>query len=139
MALWQTHWILRPHRSSCCARTPNPFPDWSGPSVAIVANDEPYLIDFGSGVVRQASAMSPEYAGSVEGLAVKKIKHAFLTHLHSDHTSTAELGRLAAEVKPKLLIFYHLLLWGSTHETRIDEVKSELNGTAVSARHLDIF
>ena len=66
--------------------TPNPFPDRSGPSVAIVVNGEPYLIDFGPGVVRQASAMSPEYGGSVEGLAVEKIKHAFLTHLHSDHT-----------------------------------------------------
>ena len=44
--------------------TPNPFPDRSGPSVAIVVNDEPYLIDFGPGVVRQASAMSPEYGGS---------------------------------------------------------------------------
>lgn len=66
--------------------TPNPFPDRSGPSVAIVVNDEPYLIDFGPGVVRQASAMSPEYGGSVKGLAVENIKHAFLTHLHSDHT-----------------------------------------------------
>ena len=66
--------------------TPNPFPDRSGPSIAIVVNDEPYLIDFGPGVVRQASAMSPEYGGTVKGLAVEKIKHAFLTHLHSDHT-----------------------------------------------------
>jgi ribonuclease BN (tRNA processing enzyme) len=270
--------------------TPNPFPDRSGPSVAIVVNDEPYLIDFGPGVVRQASAMSPEYGGSVEGLAVEKIKHVFLTHLHSDHTvglpdliltawtvgrdaplklfgpegakhmadkvleayeediryrlyseqpannegwrvetheiretglvfeddnvkveafrvphgswpeawgyrfttpdtvivisgdtapsemlkqyshgadvlihevyseegfakkepqwqkyhaknhtSTTELGRLAAEVKPKLLILYHQLLWGSTHETLIDEVKSEFSGTVVSARDLDVF
>ena len=270
--------------------TPNPFPDRSGPSVAIVVNDEPYLIDFGPGVVRQASAMSPEYGGSVKGLAVENIKHAFLTHLHSDHTvglpdliltawpvgrdeplklfgpegakhmadkvleayeediryrlyseqpannegwrvetheiretgfvfedhnvkveafrvphgswpeawgyrfttpdmvivisgdtapsdvlkqysqgadvlihevyseegfakkepqwqkyhaknhtSTSELGRLASEVKPKLLILYHQLLWGSTHETLIDEVKSEFSGTVVSARDLDVF
>ena len=270
--------------------TPNPFPDRSGPSIAIVVNDEPYLIDFGPGVVRQASAMSPEYGGTVKGLAVEKIKHAFLTHLHSDHTvglpdliltawtvgrdsplklfgpegskhmadkvleayeediryrlyseqpannegwrvqtqeiretglvfeddnvrveafrvphgswpeawgyrfttpdtvivvsgdtapsdvlkrysqgadvlihevyseegfakkepqwqkyhaknhtSTTELGRLAAEVEPKLLILYHQLLWGSTHETLIDEVKSEFSGTVVSARDLDIF
>lgn len=253
-------------------------------------NDEPYLIDFGPGVVRQASAMSPEYGGSVKGLAVENIKHAFLTHLHSDHTvglpdliltawtvgrdeplklfgpegtkhmadkvleayeediryrlyseqpannegwrvetheiretgfvfedhnvkveafrvphgswpeawgyrfttpdtvivisgdtapsdvlkqysqgadvlihevyseegfakkepqwqkyhaknhtSTSELGRLASEVKPKLLILYHQLLWGSTHETLIDEVKSEFSGTVVSARDLDVF
>ena len=270
--------------------TPNPFPDRSGPSVAIVVNDEPYLIDFGPGVVRQASAMSPKYGGSVKGLAVENIKHAFLTHLHSDHTvglpdliltawtvgrdeplklfgpegtkhmadkvleayeediryrlyseqpannegwrvetheiretgfvfedhnvkveafrvphgswpeawgyrfttpdtvivisgdtapsdvlkqysqgadvlihevyseegfakkepqwqkyhaknhtSTSELGRLASEVKPKLLILYHQLLWGSTHETLIDEVKSEFSGTVVSARDLDVF
>lgn len=270
--------------------TPNPFPDRSGPSAAIVVNDEPYLIDFGPGVVRQASAMSPEYGGSVKGLAVENIKHAFLTHLHSDHTvglpdliltawtvgrdeplklfgpegtkhmadkvleayeediryrlyseqpannegwrvetheiretglvfedhnvkveafrvphgswpeawgyrfttpdtvivisgdtapsdvlkqysqgadvlihevyseegfakkepqwqkyhaknhtSTSELGRLASEVKPKLLILYHQLLWGSTHETLIDEVKSEFSGTVVSARDLDVF
>ena len=269
---------------------PHPFPDRSGPSIAIVVNDEPYLIDFGPGVVRQASAMSPEYGGTVKGLAVEKIKHAFLTHLHSDHTvglpdliltawtvgrdsplklfgpegskhmadkvleayeediryrlyseqpannegwrvqtqeiretglvfeddnvrveafrvphgswpeawgyrfttpdtvivvsgdtapsdvlkrysqgadvlihevyseegfakkepqwqkyhaknhtSTTELGRLASEVEPKLLILYHQLLWGSTHETLIDEVKSEFSGTVVSARDLDVF
>ena len=270
--------------------TPNPFPDRSGPYVAIVLKDEPYLIDFGPGVVRQASAMSPEYGGSVKGLAVEKIKHAFLTHLHLDHTvglpdliltawtagrdkplklfgpegskhmadkvleayeediryrlyseqpannegwrvetpeireaglvfaddnvlveafrvphgswpeawgyrfttpdrvivisgdtspsdvlkrysrgadvlihevyseegfgkkepkwqkyhaknhtSTTELGRLASEVKPKLLILYHQLLWVSTHETLIKEVISEFSGTVISARDLDVF
>ena len=54
---------------------------------------------------------------------------------HLDHGA----GRLAAEVKPKLLILYHQLLWGSTHETLVDEVKSEFSGTVVSARDLDIF
>lgn len=43
--------------------TPNLFPDRLGSSVAIVVNDEPYLIDFGPVVVRQASAMSPELGG----------------------------------------------------------------------------
>mgnify|MGYP006242805557 FL=1 len=46
---------------------------------------------------------------------------------------------MAAEVEPKLLILYHQLLWGSTHETLIDEVKSEFSGTVVSARDLDVF
>src|SRR6266567_2439701 len=36
--------------------TPNADPDRSGPSVAIVVNDTPYLVDFGPGVVRRASA-----------------------------------------------------------------------------------
>ena len=34
--------------------TPNPFPERSGPGVAIVVNDEAYLVDFGAGVVRRA-------------------------------------------------------------------------------------
>ena len=67
--------------------TPFADPERSGPSVAIVVNDTPYIVDFGPGVVRRASAMSPAYGGSIEGLAVKNLKHAFLTHLHSDHSS----------------------------------------------------
>jgi ribonuclease Z len=66
---------------------PNPDPEHSGCSVAIVVNDVPYLVDFGPGVIRQAAALSPGYGGSIEGLSVKNIKVAFLTHLHSDHTT----------------------------------------------------
>ena len=41
--------------------TPNPFPERSGPGVAVVVNDEAYLVDFGPGIVRRAAALSPEY------------------------------------------------------------------------------
>jgi ribonuclease Z len=74
---------------------------------------------------------------SEEGFAKKEPQ--WQKYHAKNHTSTTELGRLAAEVKPKLLILYHQLLWGSTHETLIDEVKSEFNGTVVSARDLDVF
>lgn len=67
--------------------TPNPNPSQSGCSVAIVVNETPYIVDFGPGLVRRAAALSPEYGGPVKGLDVKNIKHAFLTHLHSDHTT----------------------------------------------------
>jgi ribonuclease Z len=67
--------------------TPNADPQRSGPAVAIVVNDTPYLIDFGPGVVRQAAAMSPSYGGPIPGLEVARLSHAFLTHLHSDHTA----------------------------------------------------
>jgi ribonuclease BN (tRNA processing enzyme) len=67
--------------------TPNADPLRSGPAVAIVVNDMPYLVDFGPGVVRQAAAMSPSYGGAIAGLEVDKLEHAFLTHLHSDHTT----------------------------------------------------
>lgn len=66
---------------------PNPNPSRSGSSVAIVVNDTPYIFDFGPGVIRQAAALSPRYGGKIEGLDVKNIKRAFLTHLHSDHTT----------------------------------------------------
>ncbi len=66
---------------------PNPSPLHSGPSVAIVVNDEPYIIDFGPGLIRKAAAMSERYGGKIKGLEIKKIKRAFLTHLHSDHTT----------------------------------------------------
>ena len=67
--------------------TPNADPNRSGPAVAIVVNDTPYLVDFGPGVVRRAAAMSPAYGGTIPGLEVRNLKHAFLTHLHSDHSA----------------------------------------------------
>lgn len=67
--------------------TPFPDPQRSGPAVAIVVNGTPYIVDFGPGLIRQAAALSPQYGGTVEGLDAKRIKRAFLTHLHSDHTT----------------------------------------------------
>ena len=65
---------------------PNPSPSQSGCSVAIIVNETPYIIDFGPGLIRKAAEMSPAYGGKIKGLDVKNLKHAFLTHLHSDHT-----------------------------------------------------
>lgn len=64
--------------------TPNADPARSGPSVAILVNDTPYLVDFGPGVVRRAAAA---FEKGVTGLAVKNLSRAFVTHLHSDHTA----------------------------------------------------
>lgn len=64
--------------------TPNADPDRSGPSVAIVVNDTPYLIDFGPGVVRRAAAA---FQKGIKGLAAKNLNRVFVTHLHSDHTA----------------------------------------------------
>ena len=64
--------------------TPNADPDRSGPAVAIVVKDTPYLVDFGPGVVRRASAA---FRKGIKGLAVKNLDLAFVTHLHSDHTA----------------------------------------------------
>ncbi len=58
--------------------TPNPSSERSGPATAIVVNGTPYLVDFGPGVIRRAAAA---------GIRPRTIRHAFATHLHSDHTA----------------------------------------------------
>ncbi|MBN2237691.1 MAG: MBL fold metallo-hydrolase, partial [Bacteroidales bacterium] len=66
--------------------TPNPSPKNAGSSLAILVNNTPYIVDFGTGLVRHAAAVSEHWGGQFEGMNVENIKHAFLTHLHSDHT-----------------------------------------------------
>lgn len=63
--------------------TPNPDPDRSGPSVAVVVNGRAYLVDCGPGVVRRAAAAA---RNGIAALSAEKLGIVFLTHLHSDHT-----------------------------------------------------
>ena len=64
--------------------TPATDPDRSGPATAIVVNDTAYLVDFGPGVVRRASAAAR--AREIKALEPTSLRVAFVTHLHSDHT-----------------------------------------------------
>lgn len=64
--------------------TPNPDPERSGPAVAIVAGDHPYLVDCGPGVVRRAAAAA---LAGMSALEMAKLTRLFVTHLHSDHTA----------------------------------------------------
>ncbi len=57
--------------------TPNPNPKRSGPSVALIVDEQVYLVDFGAGVVRRAIEA---------GIKPSQLTIAFLTHFHSDHT-----------------------------------------------------
>lgn len=66
--------------------TPNPDPEHAGSSIAIVVNNNVYLVDFGAGIVRNAAKMTPQYGGNLPQLKANNLKLAFLTHLHSDHT-----------------------------------------------------
>jgi ribonuclease Z len=65
---------------------PNPNPHNSGPSLLVLVDDTPYVFDFGTGIMRQASALTPQYGGNIKNLEIKNIKTSFLTHMHSDHT-----------------------------------------------------
>jgi ribonuclease BN (tRNA processing enzyme) len=68
--------------------TPALDPDRSGPSTAIVVNDTAYIVDFGPGVVRRASAASLDTGTrrGIKALEPRNLRVAFVTHLHSDHT-----------------------------------------------------
>jgi ribonuclease BN (tRNA processing enzyme) len=63
--------------------TPNADPERFGPSVAIVVDETPYLVDMGAGVVRRASAA---FKKGVKALEASNLATVFVTHLHSDHT-----------------------------------------------------
>ncbi len=63
---------------------PAPMPERSGPATAIVVNGTAYLVDFGPGIVRRASAAFNQKG--VAALESVKLRVAFVTHLHSDHT-----------------------------------------------------
>jgi ribonuclease BN (tRNA processing enzyme) len=64
--------------------SPQTDPDHSGPAVAIIVNDSPYLVDFGPGVVRRAAAARKR---GLIALRDENLRCAFVTHLHSDHTA----------------------------------------------------
>jgi ribonuclease BN (tRNA processing enzyme) len=61
--------------------TPVLDPTRAGPATAV--GDRAYLVDFGRGVVDRAEAAFRQGFGSLD---VRRIHHAFATHLHSDHT-----------------------------------------------------
>jgi len=63
--------------------TPNPDPKHQGPSLAIIVNGQPYIVDCGPGLVRQATAARERGA---TGLTMEHLTRAFITHLHTDHT-----------------------------------------------------
>jgi len=63
--------------------TPNAEPDRSGPSVAIIVGDTPYIFDCGPGVVRRASAAAQK---GIKALRPENLQYLFITHLHTDHT-----------------------------------------------------
>ena len=66
--------------------TPNPDPERYGSGYAVVVNEKAYIVDFGPGIVRRISAMSPTWGGDYPSMELDKIDIAFLTHIHSDHS-----------------------------------------------------
>ena len=62
---------------------PNPDPMRFGPSIAIIVNEFPYLIDFGAGITRRTYEAFSKL--KIRALETYRLDKGFLTHLHSDH------------------------------------------------------
>jgi ribonuclease BN (tRNA processing enzyme) len=55
------------------------------------------------------------------------------------HTSTAELGQIAAKARPKLLVIWHYVPLGNTDQARmVEQVQGGFHGPIVVARDLDV-
>jgi ribonuclease Z len=57
----------------------------------------------------------------------------------SAHTSATQLGDIATRARPKLLILYHQLFFGSTEEKLLSEVRSRFSGRVASAHDLEVY
>ena len=55
------------------------------------------------------------------------------------HTSARDVGRIAAEAKPKVLVLYHVLLWGQSEEALLAELAETYKGPVVRAKDLQVF
>lgn len=74
---------------------------------------------------------------SVAGFATRSLRwQAYHTQVH---TSAHELAALAAEIRPKLLVLYHQLLWGTTEAELLDEIAEHYGGPVVSGCDLDVY
>ena len=67
-------------------------------------------------------------------------KDEYWKNYHSaNHTSTYELGELASEINPDLLVTYHTLFWGASEEKVLNEIAEKYSGKTVVAADLDVF
>ena len=76
-------------------------------------------------------------AYSVEGF--KRRPPEWQAYYRDAHTSSIDVGKLAARVRPGLVVLTHHLLWGATPEQLVEEVRSVYDGPVVFGKDLDVF
>lgn len=64
------------HAYVCGSGSPMPDADRAGPCIAVLAGNQAFVFDAGSGAIRKLLRM---------GFPIDKLQAGFLTHLHSDH------------------------------------------------------
>ena len=94
---WPVHFDRNPHNLSpedadtrlvvLGTGLPNANPYRFGPAYAVVANDQPYLVDAGEGIWRALAKAALINGDEInQALAPIKLNYLFVTHLHEDHT-----------------------------------------------------
>ena len=74
---------------------------------------------------------------SMEGLVKREKK--WQDYHSSFHTSTEQLAAIANKVKPKLLILTHQLLFGTTKESLMKEIRDKYKGEVRYGNDLDVY
>ena len=64
---------------------------------------------------------------------------AFQRYHNSVHTTSDELARLATLARPKKLILYHGLFYGTEEAAVLDEIRALYDGEVILAKDLDVF
>ncbi len=67
---------------------------------------------------------------------IPEVRKAY--HAHA-HTSATQLGEIATQARPGVLVLYHQLFFGASDSTLVAEVRSKFGGRVVSAKDLDRF
>ncbi len=70
---------------------------------------------------------------------ILKTSERFQASHKKSHTLAADLGRLASDARPGLLVLYHGLFYGVPEATVVDEVRTTYDGEVVLADDLDVF
>ena len=68
---------------------------------------------------------------------VNKTKEWQIYH-QSHHTSSIDLGIIADELKPKKLVLSHILYWGATDESLLNDIRQNFDGPTLVAKDLMI-
>jgi len=55
------------------------------------------------------------------------------------HTSSEQLAEIASKARPKLLILYHQLFWGTSDQELLAEIKQHYSGKVVSGKDLEVY
>jgi ribonuclease Z len=92
-----------------------------------------------SKLMEMASGVDILFHEVISDTGLIRTSEAFQEYHNRSHTTATNLGKLAAQVKPDLLVLYHGLYYGMPESIVVEEIKSVYDGNVVLADDLDKF